>query len=73
MRIVAHSEGCGRGHVIPVSESGLQNCHTVTSDRNRVMVHLAAILFTAMTGPQPSAGRCYAHRLLHNEVAWFFT
>ena len=33
----------------------LQNCHTVTSDRNRVMVHRLVILFTAMTGPQPSA------------------
>ena len=33
----------------------LQNSHTVTSDCNRVMVHLVVILFTAMPGPQPSA------------------
>ena len=32
-----------------------QNPHTVKSDCNRVMVHRAMILFTAMTGPQPSA------------------
>ena len=31
------------------------NGHTVTSDCNRVMVHRVMILFTAMTGPQPSA------------------
>ena len=32
-----------------------QNPHTVTSNCNRVMVHRVVILFTAMTGPQPSA------------------
>ena len=37
------------------SELMIQNPHTVTSDCNRVMVHLVAILFTAMSGPQPSA------------------
>ena len=36
-------------------EGALQNSHTVTSDCNRVMVHLTMILFRAMTGPQPSA------------------
>ena len=32
-----------------------QNPHTVTSDCNRVMVYQVMILFTTMTGPQPSA------------------
>ena len=32
-----------------------QNPHTVTSDCNRVTVHRLVILFTAMSGPEPSA------------------
>ena len=32
----------------------IQNPHTVTSDCNRVTVHRLVILFTAMSGPQPS-------------------
>ena len=43
----------GQGTVRPVRV--LQNAHTVTSDCSRVMVYRVVILFTAMTGPQPSA------------------
>ena len=35
-------------------DTALPNTHTVTSDSNRVTVYRTMILFTAMTGPQPS-------------------
>ena len=35
--------------------AAFQNPHTVTSDCNRVTIHRIVILFTAMSGPEPSA------------------